>query len=67
MYLFTYYDGDCLLNVKNNHTAYKIWIFRLTWKQNKKLSYQGNSTRRLLIASSPLPLGVHYTDYVIKT
>lgn len=60
MYLFTYYDGDCKLNATNNHTTNKFVILRLTWKQNQKLSYQGNSTRRL-------PLGVHYIDYIIKT
>lgn len=43
MYLFTYYDGDCTFNVKTNHTAYKCWILRLTWKQSKKLNYQGDT------------------------
>lgn len=67
MYLCTYYDGDFALSANNNHTAYKCWILRLTWQLNKKLSYQGNGSRRLLISSWPLRLGVHYIDYIIKT
>lgn len=38
-----------------------------TLEENQNLSYQGDGTRRLLISSLPLLLGVHYIDYIIKT